>query len=240
MTEILILSRSDLRQLISFSDYVDVVADAFQLLAQGQCQSPVPTEIREDRGTFHIKPGSLPRGAGYVAVKINGNFPSNRASCGLPTIQGAVYLADSSNGRPLALLDSMEITVQRTGAATAIAARYLARPNATTAAICGCGEQAAIQLAGLRHVLHLRRVFAWDVDRQAARNGSPIAGLIARGAGRAFAGFAKRMGARRTIAQLSALDDRTLHDIGLHRSEIASRALDVGADPPALLLSATC
>ena len=107
MTEILILSRSDLRQLISFSDYVDVVADAFQLLAQGQCQSPVPTEIREDRGTFHIKPGSLPRGAGYVAVKINGNFPSNRASCGLPTIQGAVYLADSSNGRPLALLDSM-------------------------------------------------------------------------------------------------------------------------------------
>src|SRR5215204_1234221 len=115
MTEILVLSRSDLRQLMTFSDYVDVVAEAFQLLAQGQCQSPVPTEIREERGTFHIKPGSLPRGAGYVAVKINGNFPSNRASCGLPTIQGAVYLADSSNGRPLALLDSMEITVQRTG-----------------------------------------------------------------------------------------------------------------------------
>jgi hypothetical protein len=56
-----------------------------------------------------------------------------------------------------------------------------------------------------------------------------IAGLMARGAGRAFAGFAKRIAARRTIAQLSALDDRTLHDIGLHRSEIASRGLDVGA-----------
>src|SRR5215213_1193949 len=105
MTEILIISRSDLRQLMTFSDYVDVVADAFQLLTQGRCHSPVPTEIREERGTFHIKPGSLPRGAGYVAVKINGNFPSNRASCGLPTIQGAVYLADASNGRPLALLD---------------------------------------------------------------------------------------------------------------------------------------
>ena len=57
-----------------------------------------------------------------------------------------------------------------------------------------------------------------------------IAGLMARCAGRAFGGFAKRMAARRTIAQLSALDDRTLHDIGLHRSEIASRGLDVGAD----------
>ena len=56
-----------------------------------------------------------------------------------------------------------------------------------------------------------------------------VAGLMARSARRAFAGFAKRMAARRTIAQLSALDDRTLHDIGLHRSEIASRALDVGA-----------
>ena len=57
-----------------------------------------------------------------------------------------------------------------------------------------------------------------------------IAGLMARGAGRAFATFRKRMAARRTIAQLRALDDRTLHDIGLHRSEIASRGLEVGAD----------
>ena len=57
-----------------------------------------------------------------------------------------------------------------------------------------------------------------------------IAGSMARSAGSAFAGFAKRMAARRTLAQLSALDDRTLHDIGLHRSEIASRGLKVGAD----------
>src|SRR5829696_2937336 len=56
-----------------------------------------------------------------------------------------------------------------------------------------------------------------------------IAGMMARSAGRAFAGFAKRMAARRTIAQLRGLDDRTLHDIGLHRSEIASRGLNVGA-----------
>jgi Domain of unknown function (DUF1127) len=57
-----------------------------------------------------------------------------------------------------------------------------------------------------------------------------IAGLMARGGGRVFAGFAKRMAARHTIAQLRALDDRTLHDIGLHRSELASLALYVGAD----------
>ena len=57
-----------------------------------------------------------------------------------------------------------------------------------------------------------------------------VAGVMARGVERALVSFAERMAARRTIAQLRALDDRTLHDIGLHRSEIASLALDVGAD----------
>jgi len=57
-----------------------------------------------------------------------------------------------------------------------------------------------------------------------------VAGVMARGVERVLVGFAERMAARRTIAQLRALDDRTLHDIGLHRSEIASLALDVGAD----------
>jgi ornithine cyclodeaminase/alanine dehydrogenase-like protein (mu-crystallin family) len=102
-------------------------------------------------------------------VKVNSNFPDNRARYGLPTIQGAVLLADASNGRPLALLDSLEITLQRTGAATAVAARHLARPDARTATICGCGAQAPLQFAALRHGLDLRRVFAWDIDIAAAR-----------------------------------------------------------------------
>jgi ornithine cyclodeaminase/alanine dehydrogenase len=152
-----------------FGDYVEAVAEAFRLLVEGRCQSPVPTEIPAQDGTFHIKAGALPRGTGYVAAKINGNFPSNKARHGLPTIQGAVYLADAGNGSPLALLDSTEITLQRTGAATAVAARYLARKDATTAAICGCGEQGRIQLAALRHVLDLRTAFAWDADADVAR-----------------------------------------------------------------------
>jgi alanine dehydrogenase len=167
--EFLILSQRDLRELMRFADYVEAVAEGFQLLAEGRCESPVPTEIPVQDGTFHVKAGSLPRGAGYVAAKINGNFPGNRARHGLPTIQGAVFLADASNGRPLALLDSMEITLQRTGAATAVAARYLARPDSMTATICGCGEQGGIQLTALRHVLDLRRAFAWDLDPAVSR-----------------------------------------------------------------------
>jgi alanine dehydrogenase len=168
-SEFLILSQRDLREVMRFADYVEAVAEGFQLLAERRCESPVPTEIPVLHGTFHIKAGSLPRGAGYVAVKINGNFPGNRARHGLPTIQGAVFLADASNGRPLALLDSTEITLQRTGAATAVAARYLARPDSATATICGCGEQGRIQLTALRHVLDLRRASAWDLDPAVSR-----------------------------------------------------------------------
>jgi ornithine cyclodeaminase/alanine dehydrogenase-like protein (mu-crystallin family) len=169
MDEFIILSQQDLRAAMRFDDYVEAVADGFRLLAEGRCASPVPTQIDVAHGAFHLKPASLPRGPGYVAVKVNGNFPDNRARHGLPTIQGAVLLADASNGRPLALLDSAEITLQRTGAATAVAARHLARADARTATICGCGAQAPLQLAALRHALDLRRVFAWDIDPAAAR-----------------------------------------------------------------------
>jgi ornithine cyclodeaminase/alanine dehydrogenase-like protein (mu-crystallin family) len=169
MDEFIILSQQDLRAAMRFGDYVEAVADGFRLLAEGRCASPVPTQIDVAHGAFHFKPASLPRGPGYVAVKVNGNFPDNRARHGLPTIQGAVLLADASNGRPLALLDSAEITLQRTGAATAVAARHLARADARTATICGCGAQAPLQLAALRHALDLRRVFAWDIDPAAAR-----------------------------------------------------------------------
>src|SRR5262245_51713901 len=107
---ILILSSRDLQRVMRFDDYVDAVAEAFRMLAEGRCESPVPLQVTVSDGTFHAKAASLPRGSGYVAVKVNGNFPDNRSRYGLPTIQGAVFLADANNGRPLALLDSIELT----------------------------------------------------------------------------------------------------------------------------------
>ena len=166
---ILILSSQDLQTVMRFDDYVDAVAEAFRMLAEGRCESPVPLQVSVTDGTFHAKAASLPVGSGYVAVKVNGNFPDNRSRHGLPTIQGAVFLADANNGRPLALLNSIEITRQRTAAATAVATQYLARPDSRTATICGCGEQGRIQLRALRHKLDLTQVFAWDIDSQTSR-----------------------------------------------------------------------
>ena len=165
---LIVLSKEDLTALMPFGSYVDAVADAFRLHAEGRSVSPQPMHIPAEGGGFHVKAGSLPIGSGYTAIKVNGNFPNNRATRGLPTIQGAILLFDTATGSPVALLDSIEITIKRTGAATAVAARYLARPESQTAMIFGCGTQARVQLAALRHQLDIRQVFLHDNDMAAA------------------------------------------------------------------------
>ena len=94
-----ILSSQDLQAVMRFDDYVDAVAEAFRLLAEGRCESPVPLQVSVTNGTFHAKAASLPRGSGYVAVKVNGNFPDNWSRYGLPTIQGAVQRSAAGTSR---------------------------------------------------------------------------------------------------------------------------------------------
>jgi alanine dehydrogenase len=161
---LILLSRHDLMALMRFGDYVDSVADAFRLYSEGRAVLPPPMHIPADGGGFHVKAASL---GGYVAVKTNSNFPGNRRHS-LPTIQGAILLFEAANGVLLAITDSIEITIKRTGAATAVAARYLARPDSRTATISGCGAQGRAQLEALRHGLDIRRVFLFDNDRAAA------------------------------------------------------------------------
>jgi alanine dehydrogenase len=168
MSEIIVLSGAELASLMSFGDYVEAVADGFRKHAEGRTVSPAPMHIPAQDGGFHVKAAALAIVHSYAAIKTNANFPKNRGHAGLPTIQGAILLFDATNGRPLALLDSIEITSKRTAAATAIAARYLARLDSRVATICGCGEQARAQLAALRHALKIERVFGWDIDPAAA------------------------------------------------------------------------
>ena len=77
-----------------------------------------------------------------------------------------IILCDGEKGSPLALFDSIEITIQRTGAATAVAARYLARPESKTVTICGCGTQGRIQMRALKEILPLETVFVVDQNPQ--------------------------------------------------------------------------
>ena len=161
----LVLSRHDVRRLISMDECIDAVEDAFRDHALGRSISPGILGSHVPGGGFHVKTAGLvaDRQSVFVA-KVNANFPGNPSRFGLPTIQGVIVMYDAINGRPLAILDSIEITSIRTAAASAVAARHLARGDAATATVCGCGEQGRSQVRALTRVRPIRQVLAFDTD----------------------------------------------------------------------------
>ena len=158
----LLLSRRDVRELLDMDTCIAAVEVAFQAAADSATLPPGALGTYATEGGFHVKAAGLTRGRAYYAAKINANFPANPARYGLPTVQGVVALYDATNGMLLALMDSMEITTLRTAAATAVAAKYLARTDARTVAILGCGVQGRSQLRALTRVRSIERVYAWD------------------------------------------------------------------------------
>jgi alanine dehydrogenase len=164
----LLLNRHEIASLLSLSDYVDIVENAFRLHAQGKTLSLGLLHIDAADGEFHIKAGGLELERTYFGLKANAGFFQNRARFGMPNIQGTILLCDGEHGYPLALMDSTEITINRTGATTAVAAKYLARPDSRVATICGCGVQGRIQFRSLKLVLPIEEVYAFDSDEGAA------------------------------------------------------------------------
>jgi alanine dehydrogenase len=164
----LLLRRKEIAELLSLDECIAAVEQAFRLYAEGKSPPPGILGVPANEGGFHIKAAELKLGRSYFAVKTNGNFFRNQQRFGMPNIQGIVLLSDGENGYPLALMDSIEITILRTGAATAVAAKYLARPDAKVATICGCGNQGRVQLRALARVRRLERVHAYDIDAEQA------------------------------------------------------------------------
>jgi alanine dehydrogenase len=158
----LLLSSAEVAALMTPANYLEAVERGFGAAMEGKAAAPAPLTLAGEGGAFHAKGATLFLGRPYVAVKLNGNFPANPPA--LPTIQGAILLCDASNGALLAVIDSIEVTVRRTAAATALAARYLARADSSTLLLCGCGAQAPAQLEALAAILPLRRCVAWDRD----------------------------------------------------------------------------
>ncbi|HSS82452.1 MAG TPA: ornithine cyclodeaminase family protein, partial [Reyranella sp.] len=154
--------------LMDYSDYVDAVEAAFRAAVEGGAVAPPASALHVPNGSFHAKGAALLGDGAKVAIKINGNFPGNPAANALPTVQGIIYLADGVNGRPLAVMDSIEVTINRTGAATTLAARHLARRDSRVATVCGAGVQCRIQLTAIAAAVKLERAHVWDIDGPAA------------------------------------------------------------------------
>ena len=165
----LLLRRSDVEQLLSLRDCIDAVEEIFRLQGHGKVPAAAILGVKAPGGGLHVKAGLLPGRKDYIVAKLNTNFPNNRARSGLPTIQGVIVIYNAENGCPLAILDSIDITIKRTAAASAVAAKHLARENSSVATICGCGQQGQAQLRAMRTILPLKRIYAFDLNPRSAK-----------------------------------------------------------------------
>ncbi|HEY5198289.1 MAG TPA: hypothetical protein VIJ51_14815 [Solirubrobacteraceae bacterium] len=119
---------------------IDLVGDAFLRHHRGDWQMPAKVYLPSPPdGDFRAMPA---RGDGIALLKWVSSFPGNPAG-GVPTVSGVVVLSDATTGAPLALIDARAVTALRTGAAAAVAARALARPDAATVGLLGCGLNGA-------------------------------------------------------------------------------------------------
>ena len=158
---VLLLDSATVATLLSLDECSGAVESAFAMHARGRTMRPQLLHIESQRGEFHVKAGGLHEPRSYFACKVNGGFFGNRKRSALPNIIGLIVLCDGATGAPLALMESGLVTRMRTAAATAVAAKYLARTDSHTVTICGAGAQAGMQLRALSAVLPLQRAFVW-------------------------------------------------------------------------------
>jgi alanine dehydrogenase len=156
----LLLTRAELQALVTPEDCLTVVEEAFRAFGEARTKPPASLGLHAAKGTFHIKAAT----ADVFAAKINANFPGNPSTHALPTIQGLIVVMDIERGTPLAILDSALITTLRTAAATAIAAKYLARGDAATITLIGCGTLGRASLEALRSVRAIDKAYVYDIN----------------------------------------------------------------------------
>jgi len=133
-----------IRAAVPMADLLDAVEGAFGDVAAGRDRSPVRTRVPLPNGDLLLMTGLRDAGRG-TAVKLVTVLPDNAAR-GLPTVQAVIAWFDGASGEPLAVLDGTTITGMRTGAASGVATRLLARPDASVLALYGAGAQAAWQV----------------------------------------------------------------------------------------------
>jgi ornithine cyclodeaminase/alanine dehydrogenase-like protein (mu-crystallin family) len=161
--QLLYLTRADVEAIdVTMREIIDALAIAFREHGEGHVEMPPKPGVHSRPDAFiHAMPAYIPA-LRAIGMKWVSGYPANQAR-GLPYITGLLILNDDDTGLPLAVMDCTWITGMRTGAATALAARYLARPEAETVGILGCGVQGRSNLEALNVLFPLKRVLAYDV-----------------------------------------------------------------------------
>jgi ornithine cyclodeaminase/alanine dehydrogenase-like protein (mu-crystallin family) len=169
-SQLLYLSKSDVEAVsLTMAEIVESLEVAFRAKGEGRTEMPPKPGIHPGGGDnfVHAMPAYIPdlKSAGLKWVS---GFPENHKK-GLPYITGLLILNDVETGLPLAVMDCVWITAKRTGAATALSARYLARPESSIVGVLGCGVQGRSNVEALKVLFPLKQVRAYDVNAETVR-----------------------------------------------------------------------
>jgi ornithine cyclodeaminase/alanine dehydrogenase len=150
------------------AEIIELLEQAFLEKGAGRVEMPPKPGIHPGGGDnfIHAMPAYIP-GMGSAGIKWVGGFPENNQR-GLPYITGLLILNDPETGLPLSVMDCSWITGMRTAAATAVAARRLARPESSVLGILGCGVQGRTNTEALNVLFPLQKVMAYDVTFESA------------------------------------------------------------------------
>ena len=169
-SQLLYLSYDDVKAVgMTMAEIIDALEIAFREKGKGLTEMPPKPGIHPGGGDnfIHAMPAYIPamKAAG---VKWVSGFPENH-KLGLPYITGLLILNDPETGLPISVMDCVWITAMRTGAASALSARYLARPESSVIGILACGVQGRTNLEAMKVLFPIKRVLAYDMDKNISR-----------------------------------------------------------------------
>jgi ornithine cyclodeaminase/alanine dehydrogenase len=166
--QILYLSQADVARVnLDMATVITLLETAFREKGAGKVEMPPKPGIHTMPDAFiHAMPAFIPS-LHSAGIKWVSGYPDNQKH-GLPYISGLLILNDVVTGIPYAVMDCSWITAYRTGAASALSARYLARPESKVVGILACGVQGRTNLEAMTVLFPVERAFAYDIhpDRQ--------------------------------------------------------------------------
>ncbi|MFO7644616.1 MAG: ornithine cyclodeaminase family protein [Desulfosarcina sp.] len=162
--KVLYLSRRDVEDIdLPMAEIIEALEQMFVEKGSGKTQMPPkPSIYPAPLGFMHAMPACIPS-LQFAGVKWVAGYQDN-PSKGLPYISGLLILNDAHTGLPVCVMDCTWVTAKRTGAATAVAAKYLARPDASRLGIIACGVQGRSNLEALMCLFPIQSVHAYDID----------------------------------------------------------------------------
>ncbi len=169
--KVLFISEKEIREVLTMEDTLSATESAFREKGLNNVIMPAKVYLFYEKynGDIRVMPSYIPS-LDISGVKVVNVHPKNLETYKLPTVMATIILIDPKNGSPYAIMDGTWITTMRTGAASGVATKYLARPGAKILSLVGSGVQAETQLLAILAVAKIEKVKIFDINPQVMLN----------------------------------------------------------------------